>query len=45
MHIKAKDMNQFDVFIKKISELRALLFLSSAQTNQNLKFISKNAHV
>ena len=31
----------FSCFCRKVSELRALLFLSSTQTSQNLKFIKK----
>ena len=31
----------FHVFVEKFSKLRALLFLSSTQTSQNLKFIQK----
>ena len=36
-------MTQFDFFChcRKFSKLRALLFLSSTQTSQNLKFIQK----
>ena len=39
IHIKAEGMTQSDIF--HVSELRALLFLRSTQTSQNLKFLQK----
>ena len=44
MHTKAEGMTQLDIsscLCRKFSQLRALLFLSSTQTSQNLKFIQK----
>ena len=44
MHTKAEGMTQLDIsscLCRKFSELRALLFLSSIQNSQNLKFIQK----
>ena len=42
MHIKPEGMTQFDIlhtFVEKFSELRGIVFLSSTQSSQNLKFI------